>query len=52
MGDVEDMRWGLEQVGKGLIKPSLDRVVPLSAAAQAHALVASNTLLGNIVLKP
>lgn len=52
MGDVADLQWGLDLVAEGKIKPSLDRILPLSAAAEAHALVASNTLLGNVVLKP
>ena len=51
-GDIEDLRWGLEQVQKGTIKPLLDRTLPLSEAAQAHQLVATNKVSGNIVLLP
>lgn len=51
-GDVEDLEWGLEQVQKGTIKPLLDRTLPLSEAAQAHQLIASNQVAGNIVLLP
>jgi len=51
-GDVEDLKWGLEQVRAGKIKPSLDRALPLREAADAHRLIASNAVKGNIVLLP
>ena len=34
------------------IRPLLDRVLPLSEAAEAHRLIASNAVNGNLVLKP
>ena len=40
--DIEDLKWGLEQVRSGYIKPSLDRALPLKEAAEAHRLI-SNT---------
>ena len=52
MGDVDDFRWGLEQVKAGKIRPLLDRALPLSAAAEAHRLIASNAVNGNLVLTP
>jgi len=52
MGDVADLRWGLAQVKAGRIRPLLDRVLPLSDAAEAHRLIASNAVNGNLVLKP
>jgi NADPH:quinone reductase-like Zn-dependent oxidoreductase len=52
MGDVADFRWGLEQIRAGKIRPLLDRVLPLSAAAEAHRLLAANAVSGNLVLKP
>ncbi|MFQ5777540.1 MAG: zinc-binding alcohol dehydrogenase family protein [Terriglobia bacterium] len=50
--DVEDLQWGLEQVRAGRIKPALDRTLPLSQAAGAHRLIATNQVTGNIVLLP
>lgn len=50
--DVEDFQWGLDLVKKGVIKPLLDRTLPLSEAAQAHRLIADNQVAGNIVLMP
>jgi NADPH:quinone reductase-like Zn-dependent oxidoreductase len=52
MGDVSDFRWGLQQIKIGRIRPLLDRVLPLSEAAEAHRLIASNAVNGNLVLKP
>jgi NADPH:quinone reductase-like Zn-dependent oxidoreductase len=52
MGDVEDFRWGLEQIRAGKIRPLLDRALPLAEAAEAHRLIASNAVNGNLVLKP
>jgi len=50
--DIKDLQWGLEQVKTGKIKPVLDRVLPLSQAAQAHYLIANNQVTGTIVLQP
>lgn len=52
MGDLDDLRWGLEQVKAGSIKPTLDKVYPLDEASQAHARLAAGNALGTIVLKP
>jgi NADPH:quinone reductase-like Zn-dependent oxidoreductase len=52
MGDVADFRWGLQQIKAGRIRPLLDRALPLAEAAQAHRLLASNAVSGNLVLKP
>jgi NADPH:quinone reductase-like Zn-dependent oxidoreductase len=52
MGDVADLKWGLQQVKAGRIRPLLDRVLPLSEAAEAHRLIASNAVNGNLVLRP
>ena len=50
--DIEDLQWGLEQVRAGRIKPLLDRALPLNEAAEAHRLIATNQVAGNIVLLP
>lgn len=52
MGDAEDFKWGLEQIKAGRIRPLLDRSLPLSEAAEAHRLLASNAVSGNLVLRP
>ena len=50
--DIEDLKWGLEQVRAGRIRPSLDRALPLSDASEAHRLIANNQVAGNLVLLP
>ena len=50
--DVEDLQWGLEQVGAGRIKPALDHWLPLSEAAEGHRLVSTNQVTGSIALLP
>ena len=50
--DKEDLVLGLEWVRTGKIRPVLDRVFPLSQAAEAHRLIASNSVAGNLVLLP
>ena len=50
--DIEDLQWGLEQVRAGLIRPLLDRALPLSEAAEAHRLISTNQVAGNLVLLP
>jgi NADPH:quinone reductase-like Zn-dependent oxidoreductase len=52
LGDVEDFKWGLKEVRAGRIRPSLDRTLPLSQAAEAHRLISSGKVTGNIVLLP
>lgn len=52
MGDVADFRWGMQQIKAGKIRPLLDRALPLAEAAEAHRLIASNAVNGNLVLKP
>jgi NADPH:quinone reductase len=52
MGDAADLQWGLQQVKAGRIRPLLDRSLPLSAAAEAHRLIAANAVRGNLVLVP
>ena len=52
MGTREDLEWGLEQVGRGTIRPLLDRVLPLRDVAVAHRLLAGSEISGNLVLDP
>lgn len=49
MGDRDDLQWGLDQVAKGYIRPTLDRTFPLEQAAEAHALLAQGDVAGNLV---
>ena len=49
MGDVADLEWGLEQVRKGTIKPSLDRTFRLEEAVEAHTMLAQGDACGNLV---
>jgi NADPH:quinone reductase-like Zn-dependent oxidoreductase len=50
--DARDLRWGLEQVKAGRIKPGLDHTLPLREAAEAHRLIAKNQVAGSLVLLP
>ncbi len=50
--DPSDLAWGLEQVRAGRIRPVLDQALPLSAANEAHRLIAANDVAGNLVLLP
>ena len=51
-GDAKDLQWGLKQVRGGRIEPALDRTLPLSEAAEAHRLISTNQVKGNLVLLP
>ena len=52
MGDVADMRFGLDLIRQGKVRAVLDQVIPLAEAARAHQLLADGKVLGNLVLKP
>jgi NADPH2:quinone reductase len=52
MGDVADMRFGLDLIRQGKLQPVLDQVIPLAEAARAHELVAEGKVVGNLVLEP
>ena len=51
MGNKEDLEWGLEQVAKGQIKPTLDRTYPLWEITLAHQDLAEGKILGNAVIE-
>ena len=50
--DIDELRLGLDLVRDGKIKPTLDRALPLSEAAEAHRLVSTNQVTGSLVLLP
>ena len=50
--DAEDLQFGLELIRNGKVKAMLDRTLPLSQAAEAHRLISTNQVTGNIVLLP
>ncbi len=52
MGDVDDFRFGLDLVRQGKVRPLLDRRIPLANAAEAHHLLSTNQVAGNVVLVP
>jgi len=52
MGDVQDLRWGLDQIKRGLIVPRLDRALSLAQAAEAHRLLSNDVVRGSLVLLP
>ncbi len=49
MGNLADLQWGLEQVGIGKIKPTLDRVFKLDHGSKAHERLAAGEATGNMV---
>ncbi len=50
--DIRELRTGLDFVRNGKIRPTLDRVLPLGQAAEAHRLISTNKVTGSIVLLP
>lgn len=50
--DPEDLQFGLELIRKGKVRPMHDRTLPLSQVAEAHRLISTNKVKGNIVLLP
>jgi NADPH:quinone reductase len=52
MGDVTNMRFGLDLIRQRKLQPVLDQILPLAEAARAHELVAEGKVTGNLVLKP
>src|SRR6185369_10187391 len=52
MGSMAELREGLALVREGRIKPALDRVLPLSAAQEAHRLVGEARVVGKLALVP
>lgn len=52
MGSKGDLFRVMQLVSEGKLKPVLDRVLPLSAAAEAHGLLSERKAFGNVVLVP
>lgn len=52
MGGMGEMRQVWELACRGALKPVVDRVFPLSAAAEAHALLESRAVFGKLILTP
>jgi NADPH2:quinone reductase len=52
MGSVDELRRGLGYVAQGKIRPMIDRVFPLSAAAEAHRYIESRAVKGKVLLVP
>jgi NADPH:quinone reductase-like Zn-dependent oxidoreductase len=52
MGSKGELFRVLELVEAGKLKPVLDRVLPLTAAAEAHGLLTDRKSFGNVVLTP
>jgi len=46
------MRWLIERLGKGEIKPRIDRRMPLAEARRAHNLFESGEVMGKLLLTP
>ena len=51
MGGKAELHSVLELVGRGLLKPVIDRVMPLAQAAEAHARLERREQFGKIVLQ-
>jgi NADPH:quinone reductase-like Zn-dependent oxidoreductase len=52
MGSKEDMREIVAMLNRGAIHPVIDRVFPLSQAADAHRLMEERSFFGKLVLTP
>ena len=51
--DFPDIEWALQEVERGGVRaPIVDRILPLSAAAEAHRLIESRAVKGKILLDP
>ncbi|MGH7033369.1 MAG: zinc-binding dehydrogenase, partial [Stellaceae bacterium] len=46
------MRWLIEKLGRGEIRPRIDRALPLTHAREAHELFESGAVMGKLLLRP
>jgi NADPH:quinone reductase-like Zn-dependent oxidoreductase len=51
-GTRHDQQLIMELLGQGKIQPIIDRIFPLSAAAEAHAYLEAQKAIGKVVLLP
>ncbi len=52
MGSRDELRTALKLVWNGTIRPTVDRILPLSKAQEAHELLEQGAQMGKLVLKP
>lgn len=52
MGSSEELRWGLDAVNRGDLRPIPYRTLPLREAADAHRLLEDHAVGGKLVLLP
>lgn len=52
MGSRDELRTALKLVWNGTIRPTVDRVLPLSKAQEAHEILEKGEQMGKLVLKP
>lgn len=52
MGSMEELRFGLDLVRQGRVRPCLDQALPLRAARQAHRRIARHQVAGKLALLP
>ena len=52
MGSRDELRTALKLVWNGTIRPTVDRILPLSKAHEAHEILEKGEQMGKLVLKP
>ncbi|MHA1863225.1 MAG: zinc-binding dehydrogenase [Candidatus Thorarchaeota archaeon] len=52
MGSKDELRTALKLVWNGKIRPTVDRILPLSKAQEAHEILEKGEQMGKLVLKP
>ncbi|MHA1614529.1 MAG: zinc-binding dehydrogenase [Candidatus Thorarchaeota archaeon] len=52
MGSRDELRTALKLVWNGTIRPTVDRILPLSKAQEAHEILEQGSQMGKLVLKP
>lgn len=52
MGSMEELRLGLDLIGKGKIQPALHKTLPLREAREAHRMIERAEVVGKLALLP